>query len=50
MNDWEKFREAWLDFMYAIARGMGVIWLVKKIPFLELKPEYKKRDEEQKTS
>lgn len=30
---------------YIICKSLGIVWLVKKLPFLTLKPHYKLRDE-----
>lgn len=33
------------NLLFILAKNTGIIWLVKRIPFLELKPQYKMRDE-----
>lgn len=44
-NEVEK---ATRDFMYQFAKAIGVVWLVEKLPFLELKPQYKERRDNEK--
>ncbi len=36
-EDTQKLHDAWLDFFFALAKHSGLLRLVKKIPFLELK-------------
>lgn len=30
------------NFLYEFGKSLGIIWLIKKIPFLELRPWVKK--------
>lgn len=45
MNETDR-QKAWRDFMYAMCRSLGMIWLIKALPFVELKYRYKVRDDE----
>ena len=44
----EEWREIKRDLAYHFVKGLGIIWLVKKIPFLELKDWVKEREEKNK--
>ena len=41
MNDMDN---ALKDFLYEFSKNIGIIWLIKKIPFLKLKQWVKERD------
>ncbi|KKK81800.1 hypothetical protein LCGC14_2809810 [marine sediment metagenome] len=45
MSEQKTIQEATRTFTYELAKSIGAIWLVKKIPWLELKPWYKELDD-----
>lgn len=46
MSELEKLDKALKDLGYEVAKALGLIWLVNKLPFLELKPWVKERHDE----
>jgi len=40
----DELQESVQDLMYGICKAAGVIWLAKRLPFLELKGWVKKRE------
>ncbi len=44
------FDEMFKDLLYEFAKSIGLIWLIKKIPLLELKDWAKLREKKNKTN
>lgn len=42
----EDLHEAGLEFLYQFNKSIGIIWLAKKLPFLELRDWVKRKEEE----
>ena len=45
MNEFNDLNEAVRDFLYEFGKLLGIIWLIKKIPFLKLKDWVEEREE-----
>ena len=41
---WE-FEEALKDVAFALVKSLGIIWLVKRVPFLQLRPWIQHRED-----
>jgi hypothetical protein len=45
MRERNQLREACLDLLYLLFKRIGVIWIGKRLPYMQMRPWVKEREE-----